>query len=1070
MEGPGLIEPMRPRELVGFEQQGANWVLIDPMPVRYVLKETAGYYYLMDPVAERIYIFEKTAGGGGRIAIYQDRNDNRWTYLYSGTSRRPYRVEDGLGRFLEFTYSGNLLTQVTDHCGRRITYTMDADSIDAVTDAAGQTTTFTYDNTLGPVTQVRRPAGNVPYTQAYASRNLNGTSMVRVTSQRDAYGNATALAYAAATNRVTETRPDGTTVIYQHHSNDGPPKSLTDAAGNTANFSQTPQGQTSEVTDRLGGHTMFGYHTQSGKLATITNAKGDVLNYTYTPQDQTITNPFNGEAVTFTFYDLTQANYPDGTHESYAYDTRGNLTTYTDLAGQVWTYEYNSRGQPTRVTNPTGGVSQYTYNADGTLATSSDSDMGVITNGYDACKRLTQVTLPTGAQKQIAYNPNDQVTSITDERGKTTTFAYDANGNRVTITDPSGQTTTYTYDLMDRMTRWTNKLGKATNYAYDAMNHLASVTDPNGNATQWGYDSRGWQTRRTDPAGKVWQTDYNTEGVPISMTTPLSHCTSFDRDALGYITAITDPLGNRTTFTRDKMGRITASTDPLGRTTTYAYDNRGLLTSVTLPDTSSATYTYNPLGSLSTVTDLRGQAWNFTYTAMGRLASQTDPLGNQWQYTYNQRGLLERITYPDGRTQTLTYDAAGNLTRQQYTNGPDLQFTYDDLNRMLTANGIGLAYNAMGQVTNTQNAPISFGATYDDGGRLKTVSYADGLFTVTYTYDARNLLTQVSDNLTNASVQFTYDDDGRLIGMQRSNGVNATLTWDAASRLTRTQDGSVLDIQTTYDVAGQIAQQQMTAPLDPVGALVGATDTFTYDAASQVNSSGYTYDARGRLIASPGYTYTWDDASRLVGVNGVILTYNGLNNLMTRIEGGQTIRYYYNHALSLAPIVAERNDGTAQFLRYYVWTPSGKLLYMINAADANEVYFYHFDQRGSTLTLTNQSGTVTDSYVYTPYGKLLQHQGSNPQPFTFGGQSGVRQEGNSGTLYHMRARYYDATTTRFLSREPVWSVQGEPQQINPYQYALNAPIGIVDVTGREPQQPVDENKLSLAELTKHRML
>ena len=40
----------------------------------------------------------------------------------------------------------------------------------------------------------------------------------------------------------------------------------------------------------------------------------------------------------------------------------------------------------------------------------------------------------------------------------------------------------------------------------------------------------------------------------------------------------------------------------------------------------------------------------------------------------------------------------------------------------------------------------------------------------------------------------------------------------------------------------------------------------------------------------------------------------------------------------------------------------------------------------------------------TPYGSLLQHNGTSGQPFTFVGQWGVRQEGAAGTLYHYRLR------------------------------------------------------------------
>jgi hypothetical protein len=50
----------------------------------------------------------------------------------------------------------------------------------------------------------------------------------------------------------------------------------------------------------------------------------------------------------------------------------------------------------------------------------------------------------------------------------------------------------------------------------------------------------------------------------------------------------------------------------------------------------------------------------------------------------------------------------------------------------------------------------------------------------------------------------------------------------------------------------------------------------------------------------------------------------------------------------------------------------------------------------------------------------------------------------------MRARYYDATTARFLSREPLWPMLDDPMMLNPYQYALSNPIHFVDYTGREP--------------------
>jgi len=1076
---------------IGFEKRGDEWVLIGPIDywgnvdtgsaIRYRLKETSEYLYLMDPIAERVYIFEKFTTKvdtwvikKGRIVGVLDRNGNQLTYTYGEADHNnPARIEDGLGRSLDFTYE-NLgtpeehLSRVTDQAGRQVSFAFEyaADNggkwtLRSVTDPMGHTTTFTYTTVQNPwlnfkhtdnIAAIQRPKGNIPYTQLYAVTVMSGTQAVRVTEQRDAYGNTTTLTYDTAQNQVTADRPDGSTAVYRHYSHHGLPKSLTDAAGNTITFTKNITEQVTAVTDRMGDTTSFTYHPETGKLASVTNNKGDTITHTYTAQAQTFTNPISPtETVTFTFYNLTRVDYPDGTNEQFAYDTRGNLTTYTDQAGQDWAYQYNARGQVTRITNPAGGTVNYTYNTDGTPASRTDSDTGTTVYGYDAYKRLNRITRPDSSFIQIAYNLNNQVTAITDENGNTRNYTYDVNGNLTQVTDPTGNSTRYAYDLMDRLLQISDRRSKNSTLLYNSMGRPASVTDPNNIQTTFGYDPRGWLDEITI-GGRTWQIGYDEEGMIASETTPLGNTTTYEVDKLGYVTGITDPLGQTTTFTRDSMGRITEITDPLSRTTTYSYDSRGLLIGVTAPVIGTATYERNNLGLLGQITDLNGNSWTFSYTDMGRLRVSSDPLGNTWQESYDDRGRLSQRTYPGGETQTLTYDDASNVIRRQFSIGPDIQYNYDPQNRLTGANGVGLTLNEEGQVIATDNSGTLFGATYDNGGRLSTVTYNNGTFTVTYSYDpTTGLLSGVTDSLTGVQVDFSYDNDGRLTGIARPNGVNSTFAYDNADRLTRIQEGSIIDIRYALDGAGQVIAADMTVPLDPADLLTSATDRFTFDVASQVSSAGYSYDARGRLISSPGHTYEWDGASRLTGIDGVTLSYNGLGDLVTRTEGGTTIHYYYNYAIGLTPIVAERNDSTGQFLRYYVWTPDGSLLYMIDAADGNKVYYYHFDLSGSTLALTDGEGNVTDAYAYTPYGELLQHDGSNEQPFTFVGELGVRQEGAVDGLYQMRGRYYDATTSRFLSRETIWPIIYDPRQLNPYQYTHQNPVAYSDPLGLWPK-------------------
>jgi len=522
-----------------YNTGAGNWDLDAASAVRYVLKETGpdysqGYFYLMDPIREQVYVFEKVTAichpddCPARLVYLLDRNNNRHSYTYTGVELVPDQIADGLGRSLAFTYNLGQLQTVADQAGRTITFTYEGNAPDfnnetvlrSVADAGGNTTTFhyAYIPSLTPIPPVAivavdRPLGNTPYTQAIADVTLNGANWARVTSQTDAYGHTTNLAYDSAANRVTETRPDGAVVTYEHFHNDAAPKSITDATGKTIDFSQSANEQVTQVTDRLGDSTDMTYHAATGKLASYQDAEGRLTTFTYAAQSQTFTNPTNSETVGFTFYNLTRVTYPDTTHDDFTYDGRGNVLTFTDQRGQTWTTTYNSRGQPLTSTNPTGGMITFTYNADGTRASRADSDAGIgtTTYAYDAYKRLSTITRPGGSTVQFTYDLNDRLLAVTDERGKTTTLTYDANGNLDTAANPLGQTYTYTQDLMDRLSGVTDPVGQVGNLSYDEMGRLETVTDRNGHTTTYGYNSRGWLTSVTDPAGQTWTTPTTTK-------------------------------------------------------------------------------------------------------------------------------------------------------------------------------------------------------------------------------------------------------------------------------------------------------------------------------------------------------------------------------------------------------------------------------------------------------------------------------------------------------------------------------------------------------------------------------
>jgi len=228
--------------------------------------------------------------------------------------------------------------------------------------------------------------------------------------------------------------------------------------------------------------------------------------------------------------------------------------------------------------------------------------------------------------------------------------------------------------------------------------------------------------------------------------------------------------------------------------------------------------------------------------------------------------------------------------------------------------------------------------------------------------------------------------------------------------------------------------------------VIAGTQLLKFGKAGEITTPGHVYDARGRLTTAPGRTYQWDGASRLTNANGVVLTYNGLGDIITRSESGNTTRYYHHYALGLAPIVYE--DPPAGSDRAYVWTPGGRLLYSVDLGTGDPT-FYHFDRMGSTLALTDKTDAVTDSYAYGPYGEPSGQTGSSTQPFTYIGAYGVRKE---GPLYHMRARYYDPQAARFLSRDPLPPRLGDPKSTNRYTYAAQNPLMYLDPKGTDESE------------------
>jgi RHS repeat-associated protein len=1040
-----------------FTKAGNVWTLAGRKDIAFQLVQSGANFIFADPRSQRRWTFDGTSG---QLTKIEDGRGNAHTLTYTGAQLTS--VSDGLGRTLAFSYdgSGNLVkvrdpvADAPNPAVREVNFTYNGSDLASAIDSLMHTTSYTYDGS-GHLLSTQDPRSNSPYSQTYAS------ARVATQTEHPAMGVAqtTSLAYDTVAHTTTITDP----VAARSHSYTatGELKELKDEADKSITFTPDPTGRRSTVTDQLGRTVTITYHAPSGKPASIRAEDGATTTFGY-----------KARVVSgITFFDLVKVTYPDGTSRSFTYDAKGNLITAVDQLGKKATFTYDGHGQLLTAVDPAGGVATFTYApATGNLATSKDSDTGETTYTFDEFSRLTRVTHPDGEFIVIEYDDADNVTAITDERGKRFTYTHDPNDNLTVVTDPTTATTQLGYDALDRVNQLTDRLSKTRSITFDSRDLLASETDELNHVTTVIYDSRRRVSAVSEPGGAATGFGYDDVGRLTSITDALMHTSTLARNSRGSVIATSDALGHTALFERDALQRIIRLIDPVGRKTSLTYDKRSLLTAATRDGTGAANYTRDAAGRIVKIVDPNHSAWSFTYTPAGRLKSSKDPLGRIISFSYNpMTGRLASVALPDGGTCMIERDEAGEVTRLNYTGapggpGPDLHFGYDALRRVTSAttgvatNDLTLARDAEGQITTSSQGGVNFTAAYDAAGRLITAGYA-GALTVTYTYDLNDRLTNVTDTLSGATVGFGYDAAGRLISLTRSNSVNATFGYDAADRLIRIQDGPAanpIDLKFTLDAAGDITATDITAPL--LLPVVADTKQFKFDSASQVKADGYAYDARGRLTALPAaaagggaHTFTWDAASRLISLDTTTLVYDAFGDVATRTADGATTRMFYHHAIGGHPLVAERNETTNQFTRFYVWTPGGVLLYAIDAS-SHAPSFYHFDRIGSTLALTDSAGLLTDKYAYTPYGELLGHEaaaGQTPstQPFTFVGAFGIRSE---GPLYQMRARYYDPLTARFLSRDPGGAQLADPRALDPYLYALGNPTRYVDVTGAAP--------------------
>ncbi len=1034
------------RRVLFSKTEAGEWSLVSPAGKDFQLREAGGQHVLWVADERRFYHFD----ADGLPVSVRDRNGNQLTIEYhaSGEGMVPERIHDGLGRELLFSYQGfHNLSAVSDG-SRSIGVSVDfSGRLISLQNVDGHTTNYEYAGFSGPtaarLTRIVRPGGS---TQVQLSYDSNG----RVSNERNADG------------------PPGWSYAYQDLPGGDRRTVVTDPLGGATTYLHDSGGRLKEVEEPgvpvrtlgydAGGRRNSNVAGSSSGAATFT-ARGNRLSETG-PEGQTATATYltQTDAAGFVFELLQRIDYPDGTFAQFAYDAKGNMTWLRQRRGNERSFVFNPRGQVTehrlRAENPGEPLAiSYIHDAAGNLERIDYPDGSSREFVRDARGNPVEVGINGSVTTKVEadYSPSGRRLEVAESGVDAETYAYGPGGNLVQY-GRLGQTVTATYDSNDRIAGVTGPAGRVWQRSYDALGRVTSegvtsVGPPRLRVFE--YDpASGLLSLARDEAGREWVMGYDAAGNLTVVTDPADNEFLFEYDGLGNPVRMETPEGRVRTFEYDVFGRPVLQRNGLGQQHAIGFATDGAPVSAGFPALGAEmTIERDALGRPVKFVLPSGAAWEFHRDGTGRQTAESSAWTGTATFSYTA-GDLTGITFPGSLGGVeIAYEPGGRVTGREYSDGLEIAYGYDSYGRLASATpGIAFGYDAAGYLAASNG--ISNERDSSTGDWI-AVTPKPGV-RVEFACDATGRVTGIDDITGEGGVTITLDALGRPASIQRPNGADTAFTRDRDGLLTGWEHSPQLASATLeYDAAERLTRALRHGPVEysPVSQILDFPQPFTGDATAVT-------DALGRVVQLQGHGFEWNPASQLrtihkSGGGSIGLTHDAFG-LLVSVNDGTTLReFVWNHGYDMPVVGLERINGVDRYA--YVHVPPGHLVYRIDLL-SNSRQYYHFDEAGNTLFLTDGQGNLAGAAGYSPYGLRQTSGPAADNVFTFGGRHGVIAL--DGRFYQSGVRVYDSVTARFLSMDPRFPL-ADPVLGNPYAYAAGNPLRYADPSGLSPT-PVDQ--------------
>ncbi|MEL7499509.1 MAG: putative Ig domain-containing protein [Planctomycetota bacterium] len=1018
-----------------------------------------------------------TRGSHGRIESITDALDHSLVYSYSATGDL-IRVVDRSGNTTRFNYHPerpHYLESVVDPLGRtpvRTEYSEDG-RIEELVALNGSSILVDYDPT-NSLEVVEDANGN----QTFVEYNSFG----KVVSQTNALGDRQSFEYDSNGQLISSTNALGQRTTQVNDQN-GWLISTTDPLGLTTRYTRSDNGDLLATVSPLGHRSTYEYDA-NGNILAVSDPNGSEVRYEYNaaghltglidPAGVRTTIVTNGSGLP------TQTRYANGVVETRQYDANGSVTSVLiESAGGVisaTTFEYDEEGRVVKTVFPDGETITSTYDALGEISSQTDrlgrssereesddgstvttvfageslyetvtSDTQVTTQVYggvtqtvdlDALGRPSSVVQASSDSDSsddaisVQYDAAGRVVGITGE-GKRESV-YNANGSEIRTTvggivierefDGDGQLTSETVD------------GRTTRYQYDAAGNVVEIRYPTGALEGFEYDERNNLSV------------YSQNGVTIRQ---------FQYDPIGQLQFVVDKNQTKTEYSYDDLDRL-VRVEQGGRTLrSYSYDLAGNQTRIEREDGSVVERVYDEANRIVQETNPDGTILVYAYDEFDRVVSRTTELGVA-EFSYDESGYLAAHSNSNSST-TITRDEQGRETRIAQDEG-FIDYEYDQNNRLETietpAGTRIYEYDTEGlmvSVTDPFGNRTSY--RYDGEQRVTEVTRPDGTIEkVSYTADSdvESVELLSSDSSLLYRWEYSFDSFGRLSGISTSDGADRSFEYS--------QDGFLI-ADYSIDSGGQV--RQIRYEYDSFGNRIRMVDSIKGQTVYEYNDAGqlviessdsgdirYSYDINGNLIQKEGPNettiYDWDASGRLTR--------------MEKTVGGETdvTQYIYD---AFGKRTAVIRDGVTTYTIYETIDGVSRLLEELDT-DGNVIRSFTY---GNELTSVAEGtaarfpvfGGLGDAVAYSgenqfrlaanldAFGHVLTSSDSIENPVIYRGQ--LLDEDLQ--MYSMGARNYDGSTGRFVSRDPLEGVPGEPVSYASYVYALNDPLNNTDPTG-----------------------